>query len=270
MKTYTPIYCNGITGATDYRFKVTKNGTDYFYDNDPRNLRAFALTQISGVAENGKSYSVSVSLFYGGQWLAYGNPCTIYTPALVVVNTTQIMLNRCGTTIPSLNTTIYANAVVGATQYRFEVTGGSFGVRTVDSPYRYFNLSQLNPGGGEFGKTYSIRVAINNGTWQSYGSACNVSTPAARMAAQDINTNVFEVKAFPNPFARHFSLDIQSSSDDLVQVQVYDMIGRELEVQKATVSELSTKEIGTNYPSGVYNVIVSQGDKVKSVRMIKR
>jgi hypothetical protein len=48
------------------------------------------------------------------------------------------------------------------------------------------------------------------------------------------------------------------------------MIGRELEVQNATVSELSTKEIGTNYPSGVYNIIVSQGDKVKSVRMIKR
>jgi hypothetical protein len=90
------------------------------------------------------------------------------------------------------------------------------------------------------------------------------------MAAQDINTNVFEVNAFPNPFAKHFSLAIQSSSDDLVQVQVYDMLGRVLEVQKATVSELSTKEIGTNYPSGVYNVVVSQGDKVRSVRMIKR
>jgi hypothetical protein len=48
------------------------------------------------------------------------------------------------------------------------------------------------------------------------------------------------------------------------------MLGRALEVQKATVSELSTKEIGTNYPSGVYNVVVSQGDKVRSVRMIKR
>ena len=268
----TPIYCNGITGATDYRFKVTKNGVDYFYDNDILNIRAFKLTQIPGVAEYSKSYSVSVSLFYGGQWLAYGTPCTINTPALVVVNTTQIMLNRCGTTLPTLNTTIYANSVVGATQYRFEVTGGSFGVRTFDSPYRYFTLSQLSPGGGESSTTYSIRVAINNGTWQSYGPACNVSTPApiTRMAAQDINSNVFEVKAFPNPFARHFSLDIQSSSDDLVQVQVYDMLGRELEVQKATVSELSTKEIGTNYPSGVYNVIVSQGDKVRSVRMIKR
>ncbi len=268
-----PLYCNGIPSATDYRFKVTKNGVDYFFDNDSRNMRAFQLTNIPGVAEHGKSYSVSVSLFIGGQWLAYGNTCTINTPPVVVVNTTQIMLNRCGTTLPTLNSTIYANAVVGTTQYRFEVTGGSFGVRTVNSPNRYFTLSQLTPGGGEFGTTYSIRVAINNGVWQNYGTACNVSTPAApapRMASEAINTNVFDVKAFPNPFARHFTLAIQSSSDDLVQVQIYDMIGRELEVQKATVSELSTKEIGTNYPSGVYNVVVSQGDKVKSVRMIKR
>jgi hypothetical protein len=267
------IYCYGITGATDFRFKVTKAGTDYIFDNDSKNIRAFVLSQIPGVAEYSTTYGVSVSAFIGGVWQAYGRVCTITTPPNITVNTTQIMLNRCGTTLPTLNTTIYANAVVGATQYRFEVTGGSFGVRSVDSPYRYFNLSQLNPGGGEFDKTYSIRVAINNGIWQEYGPACNVSTPTApapRMAAQDINTNVFEVKAFPNPFARHFSLDIQSSSDDLVQVKVYDMIGRELEVQKATVSELSTKEIGTNYPSGVYNVVVSQGDKVRSVRMIKR
>ncbi|MBK9225020.1 MAG: hypothetical protein IPO23_11185 [Flavobacterium sp.] len=98
--------------------------------------------------------------------MAYGNTCTINTPPVVVVNTTQIMLNRCGTTLPTLNSTIYANAVVGTTQYRFEVTGGSFGVRTVNSPNRYFTLSQLTPGGGEFGTTYSIRVAINNGVWQ--------------------------------------------------------------------------------------------------------
>jgi hypothetical protein len=48
------------------------------------------------------------------------------------------------------------------------------------------------------------------------------------------------------------------------------MIGRELEARKATVSELSTQELGNNYPSGVYNIIVSQGDQVKTLRMIKR
>ena len=48
------------------------------------------------------------------------------------------------------------------------------------------------------------------------------------------------------------------------------MIGRELEETKATVSEWSTQELGNGYPQGVYNVIISQGDQVKSLRMIKR
>ncbi|MBK9224847.1 MAG: starch-binding protein [Flavobacterium sp.] len=124
------IYCYGITGATDFRFKVTKAGTDYIFDNDSKNIRAFVLSQIPGVAEYSTTYGVSVSAFIGGVWQAYGRVCTITTPPNITVNTTQIMLNRCGTTLPTLNTTIYANAVVGATQYRFEVTGGSFGVRS--------------------------------------------------------------------------------------------------------------------------------------------
>ena len=93
--------------------------------------------------------------------------------------------------------------------------------------------------------------------------------PAARMNGNTV-TELFNVKAFPNPFASHFSLDIESSSDAQVQVKVYDMIGRQLEAKQAMASELSTREIGRNYPSGVYNVVVSQGEKVKSLRMVKK
>ncbi|KAB1155490.1 T9SS type A sorting domain-containing protein [Flavobacterium luteum] len=54
---------------------------------------------------------------------------------------------------------------------------------------------------------------------------------------------MFEVKSFPNPFASYFSLDIESSSDAQVELKVYDMIGRQLEARKATVSELSVLEV---------------------------
>ena len=91
----------------------------------------------------------------------------------------------------------------------------------------------------------------------------------ARMNVNTV-TDLFNVKAFPNPFASHFSLDIESSSDAPVQVKVYDMIGRQLEANQANVSELSIREIGRNYPSGVYNVVVSQGEKVTSLRMVKK
>ena len=66
-------------------------------------------------------------------------------------------------------------------------------------------------GGYTNNTVYTVDVAtLYNGLWSAYGP-CTVTTPFIRMASQDINTNVFEVSAFPNPFARHFSLNIQSS-----------------------------------------------------------
>jgi surface protein len=125
---------------------------------------------------------------------------------------------------------------------------------------------------GATGRTYGPTAAaaranlVSSKGWTIAGDG---SCSTARMNVNTV-TDLFNVKAFPNPFASHFSLDIESSSDAPVQVKVYDMIGRQLEANQANVSELSTREIGRNYPSGVYTILVSQGEKVKSLRMVKK
>jgi hypothetical protein len=48
------------------------------------------------------------------------------------------------------------------------------------------------------------------------------------------------------------------------------MLGREVEARQASVAAITNLEIGSQYPSGVYNIIVTQGDNVKTVRVIKR
>jgi len=48
------------------------------------------------------------------------------------------------------------------------------------------------------------------------------------------------------------------------------MIGKLVESKEISVSELGTQELGSRYPSGVYNVIVSQGENAKTLRVIKR
>jgi hypothetical protein len=50
-------------------------------------------------------------------------------------------------------------------------------------------------------------------------------------------------------------------------VQVYDMTGRLIEQRQAVSKSV---EIGSNYPTGIYNVIVNQGDDTKTVRLIKK
>ncbi len=67
-----------------------------------------------------------------------------------------------------------------------------------------------------------------------------------------------------------FKLDLNTSSEDQVRVNVYDMLGREVEACLVSISDIANLEIGLHYPSGVYNIIVTQGDQVKSLRVIKR
>jgi len=60
------------------------------------------------------------------------------------------------------------------------------------------------------------------------------------------------VNAYPNPYAETFKL------------------GSEVEARQASVAPITNLEIGSQYPTGVYNIIVTQGSNVKTVRVIKR
>ena len=44
----------------------------------------------------------------------------------------------------------------------------------------------------------------------------------------------------------------------------------EVENRNVDVTEIENLQVGANYPSGVYNVIVSQGENTQTVRVIKR
>ena len=99
---------------------------------------------------------------------------------------------------------------------------------------------------------------------------CTITTTpgATRQTASALD--IYEVKAYPNPYADTFKLDVNTSSENQVGVRVYDMLGREVEARQASVSNITNLEIGSQYPSGVYNIIVTQGENVKTIRVIKR
>ena len=48
------------------------------------------------------------------------------------------------------------------------------------------------------------------------------------------------------------------------------MTGRLIEAFEVNPSDLTNFQVGDQYPSGVYNLIVTQGDEVKTLRVIKR
>jgi len=113
-----------------------------------------------------------------------------------------------------------------------------------------------------------------NGEWGSYtGKSCSLIVPGgARTIDKEeiVAKGTFSVVAYPNPFATNFAITIQTASQEVVQVKVYDMLGRLIEQKESVASAMETTQFGNNYPAGVYNIIVKQGEITESLRMIKR
>ena len=267
------VYYVNVYGAQAYRFEVTYGTSVTTYDlNNLNNL--FNLTMIPGGASYNTTYSIRVASNVNGVWSNYGTACNISTPAAI----TKVKAIYCGTVLAGLNTSIYADALIGVQGYRFEVTNGTT-VRTYDATSNLFNLTQLS-GGASYSTSYTIRVAVKtNDTWGAYGATCNVTTPGEPVIARPTeatetateNTVVeFKVKASPNPYSDNFKLELTSSNTTDVQVSVYDMMGKLVENKTIQASDLETQELGRDYATGVYNVIVNQGNDVKTLRLIKR
>ena len=89
-------------------------------------------------------------------------------------------------------------------------------------------------------------------------------TPPAKTAAP------FGVVVYPNPSSENFNFNLSTSSEEKVSVVVYDMTGKLVDSREVAPTEVSELQLGDRYPSGVYNMIVTQGDNTKTLRVIKR
>ncbi|WP_396170334.1 T9SS type A sorting domain-containing protein [Flavobacterium sp.] len=109
-------------------------------------------------------------------------------------------------------------------------------------------------------------VSVNGVAFTLHYKDCAI---AKEVESTEVNLP-FAVIASPNPFTTSCNLNITTSSTEIVQVRIYDMIGKLIDKTEVTPSAINDLQLGTNYPTGVYNVIVSQGDNVKTLRVIKR
>jgi hypothetical protein len=80
----------------------------------------------------------------------------------------------------------------------------------------------------------------------------------------------FAVVAYPNPYSDTFHLNLTTSSEERVGVSIYDMTGKLLDKREVGAVEASELSIGDRFASGVYNVVVTQGSEVKTLRVVKR
>ncbi|OYU83992.1 MAG: hypothetical protein CFE24_08600 [Flavobacterium sp. BFFFF2] len=254
------IYCGQIVGAQAYRFEFTAGGVSRSLDSTTNSVQ---MSNVTGVAY-GTTYSVRVAAQVAGTWQAFGAPCTITTPAA----SSQIRTNQCGTILASKWTILYCSAVAGATAYRFEWKIGNSALTYASSTP---SMQLGNYTGWALNTTYGVRVAVLlGGTWQAYGSACKVKTPTSFFRQDAADETALTIKAIPNPFETDYVLMAQGGNQTPVQVVVYDMLGKQVEQFSVEANELENRSLGSNYNSGIYNVMISQGNDQQVVRIVKK
>jgi hypothetical protein len=156
----------------------------------------------------------------------------------------------------------------------------------VDSdPELWLQPTNTNPTGStntivaftNFGSTTFIRTASTTTSphYVTLGYTQGSPLPMLRLlnsslatVSPDASSNI--ATAFPNPFSNTFQLNLTTLSNEMVQVSVYDMLGKLIEDINIESNGITSFSFGEKYAAGFYNVKVSQGNKTQVIRMIKQ
>lgn len=274
VSTADVIYADMVPFASGYKFRITDPLNPSFTQEIERPLREFRMNLITSfVVRFGKTYNVSVAIKNtDGSYLAYGNICNVTTP---LFPTTSLQDAQCDNyMVPTNNTPIYANSYPGAIRYAFQLSGTTLAepveVVKILSTFSLGDFTGLTPGA-----TYNVKVRMIFNMTDApgpYGKTCSIVAPG--LSRQTVDSEIhsdFNAVAYPNPFSESFSIDLTaSSSKEIVNLKIYDMTGRLLENRNIKADEMKSLKAGENYPSGVYNVMVSQGENIKMLRLVKR
>jgi hypothetical protein len=265
----TIISTTSLAGATGYRFRVT-NTTTGAVQTLTRTLHWFSLTMLSSY-NYGTTYAVDVAVKTTGDYSDYGAPCNVTTPAV------PTLVNYCGgAVVPTKGSQIRTSSLDKVTAYEFTVDRYNASLELVSSSVVVKSLNRFTFNditNYAAATTYSVRVRVfTAGSWSPYGDACEILSPGAAKQGDTkaVDSSLFSVVAYPNPYDYQFSFRMESSSEAPVHVKVYDMIGKLIETREINAADMPVVSLGERYPSGVYNVVVTQEDNVKTLRLVKR
>ncbi|WP_284651797.1 T9SS type A sorting domain-containing protein [Flavobacterium terrisoli] len=271
------IPCNSVPNVVGYQFEVALASNpgvvkEFFrlYNNFSMQLITNAPSNVPLLYNTNYIVRVKAKVLIDGEEVfgAYGDPCTVTTP-----NAPEAFMVACdedGIEPASLTTVLYAGHIPYTTMYRFTLYNEALDYNeSIEHSFNTFRLSDFDAITPLVqGETYSITVdAMIFGNYYP-GKDCQIIVPfSAKTRWLD---SPFEVKAYPNPFANTFLINVATESNSPVSIKVYDMIGRLVDQQTNEVTNLENLPIGSQYPSGVYNVIITQDEQVKTLRVVKR
>ncbi len=263
------ITCVSVVGATQYEWEFSNTNGVYATKLTPVNY--LGLHGVTPILNWGTTWTVRIRAYIGSNAGVFSAPCTIgiiADPAQSGVPQTQLRPQDCGRLNYRINANnrIITNPVPGAIQYEFEfsnvTTGAVVATELRPNTALYFNtMSPTLP----FPSQYNVRTRARVGTtWGSFGQVCLIQiiglnrdgAPTAEELQYDADGNIivdapyFDLTAMPNPYSDVTSIVINSSINENVYIQFYDMTGKIVEDIKVATNERFN--VGANLSKGIY------------------
>jgi hypothetical protein len=277
------VFINSVPNANQYTYRLALASAPTVYYDFTSSFTNFRLTSVPGLPltfETDYLLSVQAKVTIEGQdyFSSFSTPCPVRTPDFPTVG---LQASQCSNDneenpgpyqVISNSEVIYCDFVSGAS-YEFVLQKVIGGVPTLDAPLTLtrpvnnFTLAMIE--GVTPDTDYLVFVKLNYYGQGPEGKDCSIQSPTLILPSSKIAAG-FTAKAYPNPFANNFLIDLSTESQSPVSIKVYDMIGRLVDSRESKASNLNSLAIGDQYPSGVYNVVVTQDEEVSTLRVVKR
>jgi len=266
------IYTNPFKASTFNTTTSTGNSATYIITNSKDN------TYFRAKVTNGSCSSVySESVLYKNAIVATAGTVSAQASSVSSGSSTTMELTNFVGTIVWQKSTNYLSTPLTATWSTVSGTTSSISTGNLTAATAYRAMVTIGTCSTEYSNI--CVVGINKVEVQSI-TVNTISPTGSYVVARVVNLDnnkekqltaesSLSVIAYPNPSSSVFNLEFSSSvSGKSNSIQVYNMTGQLIEQRQVQQSE--NVELGSDYASGIYNVIVTQGEQVKALRLIKK
>jgi hypothetical protein len=129
------------------------------------------------------------------------------------------------------------------------------------------------------GREYYIFVSAYDDLWNSSGQLFVVKVPHSKSGVPKLTVKSAElktedaaipvsVKIWPNPGEKYFNLEVESSSDESIELSIHDISGQLVSV--LNVTDKGSFRVGDDLIPGIYIATVRQGAWVTTIKIVKK
>lgn len=280
------IFCTAVNGATQYEWEFSNANGVYATRLTTSNF--VLLQQVTPVISWGTSWTLRVRAYNGAVAGNYSPNCNfsiLPDPAIFGVPTTQLRPEDCSLQNYTINTRnrMIANYIPAAVQYEFQFSDPISGniIATVQRTFPVLFLNTMTPT-LPFPAQYNVRVRARvASTWSPFGPACLIGIVSLNRedgSSQEelpyenesflINEPFFTLSVAPNPYENFTSITINSSENENIFIQLFDMTGKVVDELNVTSNERFNT--GAGLSKGIYLIKArSENGKQITSRLVK-